>query len=125
MHACTRCLQIRAAIAELEAAWGKGVSAEWMIVYVRPYELDYADKNAKKVRARVRGCVWVHVGAQLGSSRRWNVRGTVPMPQAQLCAWAAWRPEAAARVPSRPLQPWPWPISWLQGQDEPADLHGV
>lgn len=59
-------MQIRASINDLEAAWGKGVSAEWMIVYVRPYEVDINDKNAKKVRVRVSACLQ-GLGARQGT----------------------------------------------------------
>jgi hypothetical protein len=45
--ASTRAM-VKRATADVERDWGApGVGSEWLVLYVRPFELDAADRNAK------------------------------------------------------------------------------
>ncbi len=47
--------QIKKAIADIEREWGGPlIMSEWLIVYVRPFELDPQDKGARKLFEKLR-----------------------------------------------------------------------
>ncbi|KAF6250949.1 hypothetical protein COO60DRAFT_1645717 [Scenedesmus sp. NREL 46B-D3] len=46
--------QLKRVTADIERDWGgPGIGSEWVILYVRPFELEPADKNAKRVFEKV------------------------------------------------------------------------
>lgn len=52
-HECIL-LQLRRAITDIEKEWGgPAAPSEWMVIFVRPFELDVLDKAAKKVRGHI------------------------------------------------------------------------
>lgn len=58
--------QIKKATVEIERDWGgPSVSSEWLILYIRPFELDIQDRGARCVRGA--GGLDIQVGCMVGT----------------------------------------------------------